>query len=146
MLYRFAKGSIPLVGILLLGAVVWQPATATAGPLQEAVQNGKHLFMTATFGGNGRTCNSCHLGGGTTTGRLPDGTQIPSLSKAATIFPRYNPRRGSVLTLQQQVHNCVVGAIQGTPPAYDSTEMVDLVSYLTSLSQGKPIDMGGKAE
>jgi len=145
MLFK-PKTCIALYGLALLTAVMSLPAAGRAGSLDEAVQNGKHLFMTSTFGDGGRTCNSCHTGGGTTPGRLPDGTAIPSLSNAATIFPRYNPRRGAVLTLPQQIHSCVMDAIEGTPPAYDSTEMVDLVSYLTSLSQGKPIDMGGKAE
>ena len=145
MLFK-PKKCMALCGLALLTSVMSLPAAVQAGSLDEAVQDGKHLFMTGTFGGSGRTCNSCHTGGGTAPGRLPDGTAIPSLSNAATIFPRYNPGRGTVLTLPQQVHNCVMGAIEGTPPAYDSTEMVDLVSYLTSLSQGKPIDMGGKAE
>jgi len=51
-----------------------------------------------------------------------------------------------VFPSQDQVHNCVAGAIEGAPPAYDSPEMRSLVVYLTSLSQGKPIDMNGRPE
>jgi thiosulfate dehydrogenase len=71
---------------------------------------------------------------------------IPSLNNAAAILPGYNPRLGRAITLQGLIHNCIMGAVQGTPPAYDSAEMADPVSYLSSLSQGKPMQMGGKPE
>ena len=141
--------SYMMLGILagLAVAGISTPASAASpDPLQEAVQHGKHLFMDASFGGNGRHCNSCHRGGGTEAGQLPDGTAIPSLNNAASIFPRFNRRRGAVITLQDQVHNCIQGALQGIAPAPDSKDMVALVSYLTSLSQGKPIDMGGQPQ
>ncbi len=130
----------------LPGALVAFPLVGMAGALEQTVQEGRQLFMTGTFGGNGRSCNSCHTGDGTTLGALPNGKAISSLNNAAAIFPRYNARRGVVLSLQDQVHNCVAGALEGTPPAHDSKEMLALISYLTSLSQGKPIDMGGKPE
>jgi thiosulfate dehydrogenase len=141
-------GKALMTSIMVAGvAICALPGTATAGsPLADSIAQGKHLFMTATFGGNGRHCNSCHRGGGTEMGLLPNGQSIPSLNNAAAVFPRYNPRRKMVLTLQNQVHNCVLGALQGTPPAYGSEEMTDLISYLTSLSQGKMIDMGGKPQ
>jgi thiosulfate dehydrogenase len=134
-----------LLGISLACAIAY-PVFSEANPLNQTVQNGKQLFMTATFGGNGMSCNSCHKAGGTTSGQLPNGKSIPSLGNAAAIFPRFNKRLGVVLTLQDQVHNCVAGALEGTPPSHDSKEMVALISYLTSLSQGKPVNMGGKPE
>jgi thiosulfate dehydrogenase len=123
-------------------AVAMLPAPASADPLADSVQHGKQLFTSAHFDGNGRTCNTCHRGEGRTAGMLPNGKPIPSLSNAAAIFPRYNKRAGKVITLQQQVHSCILNALQGKPPAYDSQDMTDLVSYLTSLSQGKSIAMG----
>ena len=99
--------------------------------------------MTAHFAGNGRTCNTCHRGGGKDQGRLPNGKTIPSLGNAAAIYPRYSKGAHMVITLPQQVHRCVMGALRGMPPAYDSNAMTDLVAYITSLAQGKRIDMGG---
>lgn len=128
------------IGLWMGGAAL---ATAAPGPLQQSIQHGKALFTSAHFGGNGRTCDTCHRGEGKAQGMLPNGKAIPSLRNAAAIFPRYNKNAGMVLTLQQQVHRCVMGALQGTPPAYGSPEMTDLISYLTSLSQGKAIEMGG---
>lgn len=142
MVLRF--GAVLLLMLTMAHASPVQAAGAD-DPLQLSVARGKNLFMHEQFGGNGRTCNSCHLSGGTAAGMLPNGQKIPSLTNAAAIFPRYNPRLKMVLTLQNQIHNCVMGAIQGTPPAYDSQTMVDLTSYLTSLAQGKPVDMGGSA-
>ncbi|WP_018294336.1 c-type cytochrome [Mariprofundus ferrooxydans] len=140
---RIRKSTILLA---FISVVVSAPFTGYAESLNQAVESGKHLFMTANFNGNSRTCNSCHMAGGTTAGKLPDGSPIPSLNNAAAVFPRYNRRQEKVITLLDQVHNCVAGALQGTPPAYDSAEMVDLISYLSSLSQGKPLNMGGKPE
>jgi thiosulfate dehydrogenase len=121
-------------------------ATADADSLQQAVERGKDLFMTATFDGKGRHCNSCHKGGGKVMGELPDGKQIPSLGNAAAIFPRYDEKHHRVKTLQDQVQQCALNALQGKPPAFDSAEMTELVSYITSLAQGKSIDMGGKPQ
>lgn len=140
------KGILGISLSLYIGLLATFPGAALAASLDETVQYGRQLFMTGSFDGNGRSCNSCHRGGGTEMGKLPNGNPIPSLGNAAAIFPRYNLRIGTVLTLQDQVHNCIAGAIEGTSPAYDSREMVALISYLTSLAQGKAINMGGKPQ
>jgi thiosulfate dehydrogenase len=119
------------------------PAGANAGALQEAVAHGREIFAHDTFAGRGLTCNSCHSGLGKTRGHLPNGASIPSLVKAAAIFPRFKPRLHKVVTLEQQVRGCVAGALGGKPPAYGSRTLVDLVTYLGSLAQGQPVDIGG---
>ena len=111
--------------------------------LQEFANNGKNIFTHPTFGGNGKSCESCHQDSGMAMGQLPNGNSVPSLSNAAAIFPRIN-RRGQLVTLEDQIRNCVGGAIQGAPPKYDSEQMRALMVYLTSLAQGKTIDLGGK--
>lgn len=142
---RTAKriATVSALGCFALFMIDSTPAAEMPAQLQAAVNQGKDIFMHPSFGGNGRACNSCHRDGGTGPGALPDGTQLPSLSNAAAIFPRFN-KKGKLITIQDQVRNCVAGAIKGTPPAYDSDKMRLLVVYLTSLSQGKAIDMGGK--
>ncbi|MEJ2382460.1 MAG: cytochrome C [Gammaproteobacteria bacterium] len=124
---------------LLLAA----PSGAYAAPLQQAVAHGREIFAHDTFGGRGLTCNSCHSGLGKTQGHLPNGAAIPSLVKAAAIFPRYKPRLHKVVTLEQQVRGCVAGALGGKPPAYGSRTLVDLIAYLGSLAQGQPVHIGG---
>lgn len=135
-----------LTGLVLSIVVATGAASASEPQLEKAVAAGKNLFSHNPFGGNGRVCESCHLYGGTEPGKLPNGNIIPGLGNAAAIFPRFNAKNNRIVTLQDQVRNCVANALQGNPPAYGSEEMNDLVSYLTSLSQGKPIDMGGKPQ
>lgn len=132
-------------GIALL-AVAPQLALALEPQLDKAVEQGKTMFSHETFGGNGKVCESCHLGGGRRPGKLPDGKPIPSLSNGAAIFPRIRAKDGKLVTLPDQVQTCIAGALHGKPPAYGSDELNALVSYVTSLSQGKSIDMGGKPQ
>ena len=137
----------PVLGALVVGsmlALLAATAARAADPqLQEAVARGHESFLHNTFGGSGRVCNTCHLGGGTQPGRLPNGEAIPSLANAAAIFPRIRQEDHALITLADQVRSCVAGAIKGKAPAYGSDELNSLVSYVTSLSEGKAIEMGG---
>jgi thiosulfate dehydrogenase len=130
-------------GLCALGI---QQAAAAEPQLEKAIQAGQALFAHETFDGNGMTCQSCHANGGVGLGKLPNDTAIPSLSNAATIFPRFNPRANKVVTLEDQLRNCIVRALQGKPPAYGTEQMMQLVSYIASLAQGKPLDMGGRPQ
>ena len=145
-LRRFAK-FLCLVGIggAALAAFLVRAAPPAADPqLHHAIARGADAFAHEKFGGGGRVCESCHLGGGLLPGRRPDGVVIPSLANAAAVFPRLSGDDDhSVITLSDQVRACVAGAIHGTPPAYGSDSLNSLVAYVTSLSQGKAIDMGG---
>lgn len=140
---RFAKKTALLAALLL---PAWISAHASDSPLDKAIQAGKQTYSHETFGGNGRTCETCHANGGVGPGKLPNGKAIPSLSNAAAIFPRYNPKAKRVLTLGDQIGKCIANALQGTPPAAGSETIAELAAYVTSLSQGKPIDMGGKPQ
>lgn len=137
-----------LLAILVIGAAASAFAPKTAGAadpqIEQAVAHGGDLFLHNTFGGRGKFCESCHLGGGRKPGRLPDGKPIASLSNAAAIFPRVSEDDGTLITLSDQIRTCVAGALNGKAPAYGSVELNSLVAYVTSLSQGKSIDMGGE--
>lgn len=137
----------PWLAALALNALIAPGMAFAVEPqLEKAIAQGKALFLHEPFEGNGRVCVSCHLAGGTSLGKLPDGKAIPSLANAATLFPRFRERDNKVITLEDQVVSCVAGGLQGKPPAYGSEQLNSIVSYLTSLSQGKPIDMGGKPQ
>lgn len=129
-----------LAGLSLLS----MSASAAEPQLEKSIAQGKDLFMHSTLEGKGKFCESCHLAGGTEPGKLPNGNAIPSLNNAATIFPRYNKKANKVVTLEDQVRNCTSMGLQGNAPAYGSEELNSIVSYLTSLSMGKLVDMGGK--
>ena len=147
---RHGRKTITIGAALLFSSGLWAlgiPQAAANEPhLEKAIQGGQALFAHETFGGNGMTCQSCHVDGGVAPGKLPNGTAIPSLANAAAIFPRFNPRANKVVTLDDQVRNCIARALQGQPPAYGSEQLTQLVSYLASLAQGKPLDMNGKPQ
>jgi len=137
--------SIVSVAIYICLVLFGSVASAALSPqLQEVVNSGKNIFTHSTFGGSGKTCNSCHLDGGTEAGELSNGVKAPKLINAAATFPHIY--RGQIVTLEDQIRNCVGGAIQGTPPEYDSKTMRELMVYLTSLAQGKTIVLGGTLE
>lgn len=123
--------------------VLAEPVQIESGPLSDAIMIGEKLFKKETFGGNGKTCQSCHADGGKGGGTLPDGRTVPALNNAAAIFPRYNARQDKIFTLSDQTRHCI-NEVKGTPPAYGSVELNALISYVSSLSEGKPVDMGGK--
>jgi thiosulfate dehydrogenase len=137
-------GVFTVVVMVVFSSAIY--AADTGLPLEKAIQTGKALFIHGTFGGNGRTCETCHTSGGTVPGKMPGAMTIPSLNNAAAIYPRFNPRANKVITLEDQIRNCIVGALHGKPPAYGSIRMNALVSYITSLSRGKSMDMGGKPQ
>ncbi|MDE1934345.1 c-type cytochrome [Bradyrhizobium sp.] len=121
-------------------------AAATEPHLEKAIRDGEALFVHETFGGAGNTCQTCHVEGGAGPGKSSKGDAIPSLANAATIYPRFNPKANKVETLEDKIGHCIAGALRGKPPAYGSEQMTQLVSYITSLAQGKPLDMGGKPQ
>ena len=140
---RVGLKPIFLMGLMFSAVPVSNIAYAADTQLENAILQGKNSFAHDTFGGNGKACVSCHLAGGTEPGKLPNGKSIPSLANAATIFPRFQQRSGKVITLTDQIRSCATNALQGTPPDYGSEELNSLASYITSLAQGKPMDMGG---
>jgi thiosulfate dehydrogenase len=123
-----------------------QHAAAAELQLEKAIQDGKALFVHETFDGNGMTCDSCHLNGGVGAGSTAKRSTIPSLTNAATIYPRFEIKKNKVITLEEKIQNCVAGALKGKPPAYGSEQMTQLVTYVTSLSQGRAVNLGGKPE
>jgi len=131
--------------VLVVGLGATSAAAAAPGPLGKMVATGRHIFLHDTFAGRGMTCNSCHTGGGMGPTIVPGSKmQGPSLSNAAAVFPRYKPEDGRVMTLADEIHGCIAGALGGTAPAYDSDTMRALETYLASLAQNKRLRMGGK--
>ncbi|WP_298427643.1 c-type cytochrome [Rhodoblastus sp.] len=116
--------------------------SSSALSLDDAVQSGADIFAADTFGSEKRfngqpaTCASCHGTNGKTEGRAPNGAPLPSLIGAAATFPKFDSQSSEVVTLEEQVMRCIKGGLQGEPPAYNSPEIVNLVTYLTSLSKG----------
>lgn len=142
---QLKKGTFPALALAAVFTIQAMPVNCAAipKPLLNMIAQGKDMFMHNTFGGRGMTCGSCHTGGGLGPTFVPGSSMKgPSLSNAAAVFPRYKAREGRVMTLADEIHGCIQGALGGKAPAYDSKTMRALQTYITSLSQGKRMHMG----
>jgi thiosulfate dehydrogenase len=145
-IFTSCLAAVVVAGIIGSAPISANPATATAAAtvtsLEEAVRQGARIFASDSFGGKQTfkgqpaTCAACHSNGGKTEGILPNGAHIPNLIGAAAEFPKFIPQKHQVITLEQQLVHCIRGGLQGKPPAYDSPQMVDLITYLTFLAKG----------
>lgn len=143
----FLRSAAVLIACMTTAIPAWgsQASAAvntTVTSMAQAEQQGARIFASDSFNGKRMfkgqpaTCDSCHTNGGRGPGALPNGHPIPSLMGAAAQFPRFIPGKRKVITLQEQLAHCIRGGLQGTPPAFNSPQMVDLEVYLDSLSKG----------
>ncbi len=139
VLTRILSGAAVATALLTPAA---HSARAAENPLETVVAKGARLFAAATFGGNGRTCETCHQDGGRAPGQLGD-RKLPSLVNAAASYPRFNTRAGQVITLEGQVQSCIKGALNGAPPELGSPDLIAITAYLGSIAKGQPVDIGG---
>ncbi len=119
---------------------------------QKSIAMGKALFNDPKLGSNGQTCNSCHPNGTTTGGESeiakkmghgPYKLPIPSLVGAAARFPKYKVPNDRVITLEVMNNNCIRMFMKGKRLPLDSPESYLLAQYVTSLSNGDEITVGG---
>lgn len=82
--------------------------------------------------GNGLNCKSCHLNVGTVK------NAIPWVGVAAT-FPQYRSRDGRVNILEQRINDCFERSMNGKSLPLNDPAMIDMVAYMTWLSQNVPI-------
>lgn len=76
------RKAIRLTGSLVLISALYafgiQHAAAAEPQLEKAIQDGKTIFVHETFGGNGMTCDGCHLNGGVGSGKRQNGKLFPA--------------------------------------------------------------------
>lgn len=77
---------------------------------------------------NGLNCQNCHLDAGT----KPFGNNFGSV---ASIYPKYLPRAGSVISLTQKINECFLRSLNGTPIDTAGKEMTAYVAYLKWLGK-----------
>ncbi len=111
--------------------------------LQYMIQLGEQLIreinthpLTAPYiPQSGLTCGSCHLDGGKKK------AIASTFIGTATAFPAFNPRDGGVITLQDRIKSCFMRSMNGTRLPANSEPLLAMVSYITWLSEGIPIQM-----
>ena len=146
MKFRIRKTGVLMLAVTAVLMVETVPVIGAtfAKPLAGMIAQGKETFLHNTFGGRGMTCNACHTQAGLGPTIVPGSSMKgASLSNAAAVFPRYKANDGKVMTLADEIHGCIQGALGGKAPSYDSNTMRALETYITSLSQGKRMQMGG---
>lgn len=122
-----------------------------------SVANGKKLFNSTDLSANGQTCASCHPGGGTTGGMAqtpmksavtgkPYNLPVPSLVGAAATFPKFKVPNDKVVGLREMDNNCIMMFLGAKPLPVGSAEAIDLAAYVTTLSEGEPVEPGKMPE
>jgi thiosulfate dehydrogenase len=84
------------------------------------------------FAGNNLNCQNCHLDAGTKQFGLP-------FVGVYADFPNYRARSGTVGTIEDRIHGCMVRSMNGKPLPTDGRELTALVAYLKFLSNGHPV-------
>jgi thiosulfate dehydrogenase len=77
-------------------------------------------------------CTSCHLNEGRDDKAAP-------LTGTFARFPKYMPRTGAVITVEDRVNYCFTRSLAGNRIPTDSREMTDIVNYIAFLSRGVPV-------
>lgn len=80
--------------------------------------------------GNKLACGDCHSDSGKAAYSAP-------MIDVAGLFPMFNKRAGHVISLKERIQECFVRSENGQPPPLDSPQMLALVAYIDSLSQGQ---------
>jgi thiosulfate dehydrogenase len=104
--------------------------------LQQSIENGKKLFMDASLGTSGTSCNSCHIEGGMKENKMGDMT-VKAFDNLNTQYPKYLPMAKKVMTLDQVVNLCITNALKGEALSWDDQRLADLVAYITSVKAEK---------
>ncbi|HHY72598.1 MAG TPA: c-type cytochrome [Bacillus bacterium] len=105
-------------------------------PLSESIKRG-YVYVNESntaldqYVGNQLSCTSCHAGAGT--------GEASSLVGVTAVSPEYNPRAAKVMSIEDRINGCMIRSMNGEKLPLDSTEMRDMVSYLTYISKGIPV-------
>lgn len=105
--------------------------------LNKSIERGFALFKDKKLGTNEKTCNDCHMGGGTKDGKM-GGMTLKAFDNLAAKYPKFFMMGNKVMTLDQVVNYCVTTPLKGEPLSWDDQRLTDLVAYCASLKIAKP--------
>ena len=127
------KRSVVLLCVLVLlagsFAVAGDKKAEHKQAMKESFMRGKELFMDASLGTNGMSCNSCHAEGGTKAGKMED-MEIPPFKHVGKKYPMYFKMAEKVMTLDQVINFCVTTPMEGKALAWNDQRMADLATYI----------------
>jgi len=100
--------------------------------MKASIMNGKALFSDASLGTNGKTCNDCHMAGGTKEGKMGK-MVIPPFYEVNEKYPMYWVMADKVMTLDQVINWCILTPLEGEPLKWDDQRLADLAAYCSSV-------------
>lgn len=80
-------------------------------------------------GDAGNSCASCHDDPG------------DSMKGVRAVYPKWNEEAEEVRTLEMQVNACRTENMEAEPLGYTSTQMTSMVTLISSVSRGMPVDV-----
>ncbi|MDA8229769.1 MAG: sulfur oxidation c-type cytochrome SoxA [Magnetospirillum sp.] len=92
------------------------------------VEAGKQLWSTPD-GAAGKSCQTCH------------GDAATSMKGVATHYPKFNPRVGKVIDLEQRIDMCRAKALQAKPYPWESHELLAMTTFIKNQSRGMPMNV-----
>jgi L-cysteine S-thiosulfotransferase len=92
------------------------------------VERGRERWRQAD-GSAVQSCASCH------------GDAAESMHGVRARYPRFDPSRGKLITLEQQINRCREERMQATPYPYESEPLLDLTAFVGFQSRGLPMDV-----
>ena len=107
-----------------------------AEELAKSVERGEKLFYDENLGTNKKTCNSCHMGGGTKATKM-GGMTIKPFDDLGSKYPKYFMMGKKVMTLSQVVNFCVVTPLKGEALKCDDQKLTDLTAFVASVKATK---------
>lgn len=107
-----------------------------AEELAKSIARGKELFNDKSLGTSGKTCNSCHMAGGTKAAKMGEMT-IKPFDDLGSKYPNYFMMGKKVMTLSQVVNFCVVTPLKGEALKLDDQKLTDLTAFVASVKATK---------
>jgi thiosulfate dehydrogenase len=113
---------------------VWNPQALPSGPVGAQIAYGRQIIVDTQKAMPANvvakmSCAACHLNAGT---QARGGSLIGTYAS----FPQWNKRAKRVIALQDRIAECFLYSMNGTPPAYNSKQMIAVVAYIAWLSRG----------
>jgi thiosulfate dehydrogenase len=117
-------------------ASAWNPKALPSGQVGAQIAYGREIILDTQKAmpanvNAGMSCAACHLNAGT---QARGGSLIGTYAS----FPQWNKRAKRAIALQDRIAECFLYSMNGTPPAYNSKQMIAVVAYIAWLSRGTP--------
>ena len=88
-----------------------------------------HELWRQPEGAAAHSCASCH------------GDAADSMRGVRTRYPRFDPARGKLINLEQQINRCRMERLQASAYPYESEALLALTAFVAMQSRGMPINV-----